>query len=561
MYRLEASIIGRSSGGSALAAAAYRSAERLTDQTYNGLAAAAYISGEALQYNGVTHDYSRKGGVVHREIALPEGAPAFMEKREELWASVEAAEQRRDAQLAREFTATLPRGLSRDDRLDLVRNFVAAEITGKGLVADFAIHEVRARDGGLNVHVHILTSLRRVDASRPTGWERTKARDLNGKAQLAAWREAWAEQVNYKLAERQIAERVDHRSLKAQLADALERSDFEAAAKLDRKPEPKLGKAVTAMERKGVRTERGDKLREVQAYNAEVQAAWQSIGKFGPAAQRCFMALRLKLGDALKALEAWREHLTEWAREVRGFVASAFAAEDAERDRAKRDAARDAELKPYQDQQPAKVFLSPAEKFEREVDRSVAALERVAREGRSERRLQQEAERKMQKEGAVKGSEFAAVRNQLAGIGNHIGSMTDGELRRERESLQTALEGLSADSPAANGLTAKQQEELKMAAQEMAARFDREISSREATAGKAASSMSREERERGAAMDGNAQKQDWRAEFKAERKAEQKQRADEKARDREKFGDDWRAAAKARRERERERGRDGGMSL
>ena len=100
------SIIKRSEGRSAVAAAAYRSGTKLTNE-----------------WDGQTHDYTRKGGVVHAEIMLPAHAPPEFSDRSTLWNSVEQIEKARDSQLAREIEAALPRELSREQQIALVRAF------------------------------------------------------------------------------------------------------------------------------------------------------------------------------------------------------------------------------------------------------------------------------------------------------------------------------------------------------------------------------------------------------------------------------------------------------
>jgi len=97
MYHLSAKVISRAKGQSIVAAAAYRASESLEDERY-----------------GVTQDYTRKEGVEHSEILLPEGAPGWMADRQRLWNQVEATERRKDAQLARELEIGLPLELSHD---------------------------------------------------------------------------------------------------------------------------------------------------------------------------------------------------------------------------------------------------------------------------------------------------------------------------------------------------------------------------------------------------------------------------------------------------------------
>ena len=111
------SIIKRSEGRSAVAAAAYRSGTKLTNE-----------------WDGLTHDYTRKGGVVHAEIMLPAHAPPEFADRSTLWNSVEQIEKARDSQLAREIEAALPRELSREQQLALVRAYVKENFVDKGIV-------------------------------------------------------------------------------------------------------------------------------------------------------------------------------------------------------------------------------------------------------------------------------------------------------------------------------------------------------------------------------------------------------------------------------------------
>ena len=108
------------------------------------------------EWDGLTHDYTRKGGVVHAEIMLPAHAPPEFSDRSTLWNSVEQIEKARDSQLAREIEAALPRELSREQQLALVRAYVKDNFVDKGMCADFAIHD----KGTGNPHVHIMLTVR-----------------------------------------------------------------------------------------------------------------------------------------------------------------------------------------------------------------------------------------------------------------------------------------------------------------------------------------------------------------------------------------------------------------
>lgn len=107
------------------------------------MAAAAYRSGEKLvnEWDGMTHDFTKKGGVVHTEIMLPSHAPPEFTDRSTLWNSVEAIEKSSTAQLAREIEVALPVELSRAEQLALVRAFVKDNFVDAGMCADFAIHD------------------------------------------------------------------------------------------------------------------------------------------------------------------------------------------------------------------------------------------------------------------------------------------------------------------------------------------------------------------------------------------------------------------------------------
>lgn len=142
IYHCNCKIIGRSGGRSAVGAAAYRSGEKITND-----------------YDGITHDYTNKGGVVYAEIMLPENAPQEWQDRATLWNEVERAEKDSRAQLAREYEVALPRELSREEQIQLVRGFVQENFVKNGMCADIAIHD--KEDG--NPHAHILLTMRPID--------------------------------------------------------------------------------------------------------------------------------------------------------------------------------------------------------------------------------------------------------------------------------------------------------------------------------------------------------------------------------------------------------------
>ena len=238
IYHMHATVISRASGGSAVAAAAYRSGEKLIDER-----------------TGEQHDYSRRDGVDGAEIIAPEGAPDWVRDRDRLWNSGEAAEKRKDSQVAREVRVALPHELAPEQRRELVRGFVKEEFSGRGMVADVSYHD----GNSVNPHAHILLTTRELHSDGFGG----KDRSWNSKELLSGWREQWAESANRALEGAGRVERIDHRTLAAQRDEAIERGQGARAQKLDRDPEIHLGKAAWMARRRGVgnaRTRRNDRI-------------------------------------------------------------------------------------------------------------------------------------------------------------------------------------------------------------------------------------------------------------------------------------------------------------
>jgi len=234
IYHFSAKVISRAAGSSALAAAAYRSASRLHD--------------ERLDRH---HDFSNKAGVVHSEVLLPDGAPEHLGDREQLWNAVQAAELRKDAQLAREVEFALPRELDQAEGIRLARDFVTREFVARGMIADLNVHWDIGADGEPKPHAHVMLSLREVGEE---GFG-AKVRDWNSTSLLAHWREAWADHVNARLAELGIEARIDHRSLEAQ--------------GIDLEPQNKIGPAASRMVAQGLESERLDEHLDIARRNGE----------------------------------------------------------------------------------------------------------------------------------------------------------------------------------------------------------------------------------------------------------------------------------------------------
>lgn len=251
IFHLSVKTISRSAGRSATAAIAYRSGEKVMDER-----------------TGLVHDYTRRRGVEHTEIFLPENAPAWASQREQLWNAAELAEKRKNSTVAREFEVALPAELNREQRLELVREFARDLVQRHGMAVDVAIHEPGKEGDHRNHHAHILCSTRRLT---PEGFkDKTRELDDQKSGEVSHWRERWAEMSNRHLENAGRQERIDHRSLEAQRAAAIERGDTEQAAKLERLPTVHLGPNVVQMEQRGIRTERGDKGRDIAQRNAQI---------------------------------------------------------------------------------------------------------------------------------------------------------------------------------------------------------------------------------------------------------------------------------------------------
>ena len=325
IYHLEAKVVGRGAGRSAVAASAYLSCSRL----YN-------------DYDGIQHDYTKKQGLVWQEVFLPEYAPQEWKDREQLWNAVEEVETAKDSRLAREFVVALPIELSREQQIELLQDFIREQFVADGMCADAAIHDT----DGHNPHAHILLTVRPLDergkwqyktekeylcmkngeergftaaefrAAQNEGWEKqypykvgkkkvymtlsaAEAQGLvradkhpkstrygrqnpiserwNSEEQLVEWRKAWADVTNLYLERAGRAERIDHRS--------------NAARGLDEIPTIHEGVTAQALERKGVISDRCEINRQIKADNALLRELKAEIKKLATLVVRTVPAI------------------------------------------------------------------------------------------------------------------------------------------------------------------------------------------------------------------------------------------------------------------------------
>jgi Ti-type conjugative transfer relaxase TraA len=232
IYHFSAKVMGRGTGRSAVASAAYRSASRLQDERL-----------------GRHHDFTSKTGVVHSEVMLPQGAPERLNDRETLWNEVEATEKRKDAQFAREVEFAIPREMTQAQGIALAREFVAREFVERGMIADLNVHWDIGADGEAKPHAHVMLTMREVG---PDGFG-PKVREWNATALLQHWRESWATHVNDRLAQLGIDVRIDHRSYDAQ--------------GIELEPQHKIGAAGARREAKGEDAERAQDHRAIAREN------------------------------------------------------------------------------------------------------------------------------------------------------------------------------------------------------------------------------------------------------------------------------------------------------
>ena len=247
-YHLAAKAVSRSAGRSATAAAAYRAAECIEDDR-----------------TGRQHDYTRKRGVEHTEIVVPDGQPG--PDRAVLWNLAERAERRKDACVAREIEIALPSELSAAQRHALAVGFARTLATERGCAVDVCIHAPSKDGDERNHHAHLLMTTRTVRRLESGAivlgakCEQERA-GRDRKADLAAIRERWAAMCNAALQYAGHAARVDHRTLKAQ--------------GIDREPTRHMGPTATALERRGGQSR---KRQDWEAETSERLSAAREVGE------------------------------------------------------------------------------------------------------------------------------------------------------------------------------------------------------------------------------------------------------------------------------------------
>ena len=338
IYHLEAKVVSRGTGRSAVAASAYLSCTNILND-----------------YDEVRHDYTRKKGLVWREVFLPEFAPQEWSDRVVLWNAVEENEKTKDSRLAREFVPALPIELTPAQWQELLSDFIKESFVADGMCADVAIHD--PHPPGHNPHAHIMLTVRPLDeqgnwqyktekeylcvkdgeergftaaefkAAQADGWEKqyqykvgrkkvymtpsaAKTQGLerankypkstkfgrqnpiserwNSEEQLVEWRKAWADVTNRHLELAGCEERIDHRS--------------QADRGLDEQPTIHEGVVARALEKKGIISDRCEVNRQIKADNKLLRELKDSVKKLMDAVKNTIPALA-------EAMESLREKM------------------------------------------------------------------------------------------------------------------------------------------------------------------------------------------------------------------------------------------------------------
>ncbi|MDE2137119.1 MAG: MobA/MobL family protein [Gammaproteobacteria bacterium] len=254
IYFLRTTSVARSAGRRATAAAAYRAGERLRDER-----------------SGLLYNHAHRKDVVHSAIFLPGhlagAADDWAQRRETLWNAAERAEKQANSRVAREYQVALPHELNTAQQVALARSF-ARELSERYRVAvDLAVHLPRPDGDPRNFHAHLLTTTREVTPRGlgaktgldKNGSERRRRELPSGREELRALRERWGSLANEALREANVAARVDHRSY--------------AERGIDREPQPLIPIGSIKMERRGLRSEVAERIRE--QYRQRVAARQQ----------------------------------------------------------------------------------------------------------------------------------------------------------------------------------------------------------------------------------------------------------------------------------------------
>lgn len=282
LFSMRVQVISRSDGRSAVGAAAYRAGAALSD-----------AAGNRFDYTGKEH-------VELARIMAPEGAPRWVYDRETLWRNAEAAERKKNSQLAREIRIMIPREFSADQRINIITDFVEREFVSRGMIADVAWHNPKASDGQSNPHAHIMLTMRPLTPEgtfglKSSGGRETQKRttDWNSRELYQRIREAWEKTANDALSGMGSEARIDRRSY--------------AERGIEKMPQPYLGVAARVRE---LRDRMYDRYQQFIAHRASSRA-WGYAKKVLDVQMA---RAENRLGPAIAAAEVF-DRFVAWADE------------------------------------------------------------------------------------------------------------------------------------------------------------------------------------------------------------------------------------------------------
>lgn len=259
--------------------------------------AASYISRSVLvsEYDGKTYRPKYHEDLVHCEINLPEYAPEEWLDRAVLWNSVELNEKQKNAQLCRTLKAALPNDWSYELAEETVRDYVQRNFVSKGMCADWAIHDSVNQNGIHNLHFHLMLTLRPVEENGKWGAKQrkeyildkdgNKIRNKSGRGfkSRAVDVNDWNEKGNSRKWRKDLTDTINVVNDRIGLPEYWEHRSFKELG-LEQEPTRHLGPIASALERKGIRTEKGDANRAIMEHNQTLQRArmfydiaWNSV--------------------------------------------------------------------------------------------------------------------------------------------------------------------------------------------------------------------------------------------------------------------------------------------
>lgn len=259
--------------------------------------AASYISRSVLvsEYDGKTYRPKYHEDLVHCEINLPENAPEEWLDRAVLWNSVELNEKQKNAQLCRTLKAALPNDWSYELAEETVRDYVQRNFVSKGMCADWAIHDSVNQNGIHNLHFHLILTLRPVEENGKWGAKQrkeyildkdgNKIRNKSGRGfkSRAVDVNDWNEKGNSRKWRKDLTDTINVVNDRIGLPEYWEHRSFKELG-LEQEPTRHLGPIASALERKGICTEKGDANRAIMEHNQALQRArmfydiaWNSV--------------------------------------------------------------------------------------------------------------------------------------------------------------------------------------------------------------------------------------------------------------------------------------------